>query len=129
MGIMTLDISTLLQLLFCVVAVGMSIFYGWYACKIHQVEVPKDNVPWLIHQFWFNFLGAAIGWVATWAVLGSVLVCAKDNCPNSISLSSVTLFLVAFIGITGHLPTSLVGLIGGLKEFVDKLLTAIGGKA
>jgi hypothetical protein len=128
LGIMNFDTSSLWHWAFCAVALAMSLFYGWYACQIFEVTASGKPTSWRVHQFWFNFVGAAIGWVAAWALLGAVLSCASGSCTNSVSLSSVALFLVAFLGITGHLPMSLVGLIGGLREFVAKLLSVIGGK-
>ncbi len=125
---MKFDFSSYLHWLYLLIAFAMSFYYGYFACKIHEVNDSGKSAHWKVHQFWFNFLGAAVGWVAMWAVLGSLLVCATVNCTNSISISSALLFILAFFGVTGHLPISLYGLIGGLKEFVAKLLSVIGGK-
>jgi hypothetical protein len=125
---MKFDLSSWLHWLYFIIAFGMSCYYGYFACEIHGVDKQNKSTHWKVHQFWFNFLGAAVGWLAMWAVLGSVVVCATGNCTNSISISSALLFILAFLGVTGHLPMSLFGLIGGLQEFVAKLLSVIGGK-
>lgn len=125
---MSFDISSPWQWLYSGVAFGMSVFYGWYACQIFEVADAGKPSSWRVHQFWFNFAGSAVGWVAAWALLDSVLACASGGCANSISFSSVALFVLAFLGVTGHLPMSLYGFIGGLREFVAKLLSVIGGK-
>jgi hypothetical protein len=125
---MNFDTSSPWHWLFVAIAVGMSLFYGLCACRIFHVPCEGEKNAWHIHQFWFNFLGSAVGWVATWALLGAVLACASAACGNTISLSSVALFLLAFLGVTGHLPMSVFGLIGGLKEFVARLLSVVGGK-
>lgn len=126
---MNFDASSPWHLVFVAVAFGMSLFYGLFACKIFNVLTQGEKVPWRVHQFWFNFLGAAVGWVAAWATISAVLSCASTGCENAISLSSVALFVLAFLGVTGHLPMSIVGLVGGLQEFVAKLLSVLGGKS
>lgn len=114
--------------LFSIVAIGMSIFYGLRACEIFNVST-KDRMPsWRFHQFWLNFLGSGVGWVATWAVLRATVECASAECSLSLSSSAVALFFLAFIGVTGYLPATIVGAIGGINEFVSKLLALIGGK-
>lgn len=126
---MKFDYSSLLHRLYFATAFGMFFYYGYFACEIHEVDPKGKSKHWKVHQFWFNFVGAAVGWVAMWTVLGSLFVCANGNCTDSISVSSALLFILAFLGVTGHLPMSLYGLIGGLKEFVSKLLSVIGGKS
>ena len=121
--------SSLWHWLYVLVAFSASVFYGWYACDIFEVSYTCKPKAWRVHQFWFNFAGSAVGWVAAWALLDTVLACASSACANSISFSAVALFFLAFLGVTGHLPMSLYGLIGGLKEFIAKLLSVIGGKA
>jgi hypothetical protein len=127
---MNFDVNFSWDMLYAFFALGMSIFYGLYACIVFDVINYKCRAwQWRFHQFWFNFLGAAIGWVAAWSILGSVLKCLDGNCTNSITPSSVLLFFLAFIGVTGHLPMSVMGLVGGLREFVAKLLSVISGKS
>lgn len=125
---MTFDPSSAWHWLYCLVALTASFVYGRYACRIFEVDDKAKHWSWHAHQFWFNFLGSTIGWVAAWAVIGSVLSCGQGRCSDTISFSSVVLFFLAFLGITGHLPVSLVGLIGSLKELVTKLLSSVGGK-
>jgi len=125
---MNLDITSPWHWLFACVATGMSVFYGWSACEIFSVSNKGKPRSWRFHQFWLNFLGAAVGWVAAWAVLGSVVDCATAKCDLSVAPSAIALFVLAFLGITGHLPAALIGLVGGINELVSKLLALIGGK-
>lgn len=114
--------------LFAVVAIGMSIFYGLRACEIFSISTTDRKRSWHFHQFWLNFLGSVVGWVAAWAILRSAVECASADCILSVSPSAVSLFFLAFIGVTGYLPATIVGAIGGVNELVAKLLAFIGGK-
>jgi len=125
---MNFDSSSLWHWLYFLVALAMSVFYGLSACAIFSVPTEKRPTSWRFHQFWLNFLGSGIGWGAAWALLSSVLACGSGSCPLSVSASAVLLFFLAFLGTTGHLPAAIVGLIGGINEFVAKLLALIGGK-
>ena len=117
-----------LPALFAAVAIGMSVFYGLRACEIFSVSLSDRKPSWRFHQFWLNFLGSGVGWVAAWAVLRATVECASADCALSVSPSAVSLFFLAFIGITGYLPATIVGAIGGVSELVSKLLALIGGK-
>jgi hypothetical protein len=128
LGVTIMSTTLALSVLYCVVAFAMSLFYGLRACEIFTV--PTENRPrsWRIHQFWLNFLGSAVGWVAAWAVLQATLECASTPCSLSLSPSAIALFFLAFLGVTGHLPVTVVGAIGGVSKLIDYLLSLIGGK-
>ena len=125
---MPFDFTSAWHWLFACVCLLLSVFYGCSACEIFNVSKEDRPLSWRIHQFWLNFLGAAVGWIAAWALLGSVLECNLLKCNLSIAPSSAALFFLAFLGITGHLPATIIGLVGGVTEFVSKLLALIGGK-
>lgn len=114
--------------LFTIIAIGMSVFYGLRACEIFSVSTTDRKTSWRFHQFWLNFLGSGVGWVAAWAVLRATVECASADCALSVSPSAVSLFFLAFVGVTGYLPATIVGAIGGINELVSKLLALIGGK-
>jgi len=125
---MHFDPSSLWHWLFGCAALAMSLFYGWSACAIFSVTKEGRPSSWRFHQFWLNFLGAAVGWLAAWALLGSVLECNSSKCTLSVAPSAIALFFLAFLGVTGYLPAALVGLVGGISELVSKLIALIGGK-
>jgi hypothetical protein len=114
--------------LFVLVAIGMSVFYGLRACEIFSVSTTDRKWSWRFHQFWLNFLGSGVGWVAAWAVLRASVECASADCALSVSPSAVSLFFLAFLGVTGYLPATIVGAVGGINELISKLLSLIGGK-
>lgn len=95
---------------------------GLYAVFCFEIfsEPTKDRpLSWIIHQVWFNALGAATGWAACW-LLGQRL---RDG----VLLDGWTLayFLLAFIGVTGHMPRTVVGLVLAPGTLFDKV---VGGK-
>lgn len=83
-----------------------------------------QNLPWLVHQFWLNFLGSAVGWIALNAIKDDVIasMCQTSKL-GTISVSDVLLFFAAFVGITGHMPAAIVGAVAGIKEIASKLLS------
>src|SRR5713101_1458001 len=50
----------------------------------------------IMHQVWFNFVGSAFGWAALYYVLRTGLW--------DFELKHFVALLIAFVGITGHLP-------------------------
>ena len=94
----------------------MSYFYGLRACEIFSVSVEGRKNSWHVHQLWLNFLGSLVGWVAAWALLRALVACAAEACSLSVTPSAVLVFFLAFIGVTGHLPAAVVGLVGGVSE-------------
>jgi len=87
------------------VAVIGSLAYGFVAPTIFGV-VPKQTrwrIAWW-HQFWFNSVGAAIGWIAGWAVIVRWLGCHAFVCKDEPGAWTIVLAAAAFVGVTGHLP-------------------------
>ena len=101
----------ILTIAYAVVAVGFSLFRGWYAvtilvtdngakltCRSERKTVPKEkwhHWSWWVHQIFINFTGSLIGWAAAYYLI----------CHGKIeSLADVFLLLVALAGIFGFLP-------------------------
>jgi hypothetical protein len=93
---------------FLVIATIASIFYSWKAHDIHlwphsaDVEL-KMKTSWWIHQYWLNFVGCAIGWVAAYYFI----FCRLLSHDFSFELKDIFPVLVALLGITGLLPYTL----------------------
>lgn len=94
----------------------VSILYGLFCYEIHEMRRPKFGAN-VAHQTWFNFIGAAIGWVAGW-FLGTRVLDGKFD------WAVVGLLMVTIVGITGHLPKTIVGLVLApeflFKKMVEK---------
>ena len=77
----------------------------------------------MLFQFWFNFAGAAIGWIAGYAVY----LRFSDPPQGGLGWFDVVLALTGALGITGHLPMTLAGIAGTptvLAEYMRKKLTS-----
>jgi hypothetical protein len=106
---------------FGLLAFAASAFYGASACSIFDVSTTGKRWPWKLHQFWLNFAGSAVGWIALWSLLPGVIGCLTQACSANISWSDGGVFFLAFVGITGHLPVVVVGLAMSVKEIASKI--------
>jgi hypothetical protein len=83
-------------------ALVVSALYGYFAVRVFQVARPTKNIPWGIHQFWFNFVGALAGWAALWVLAPETWL--EPSPTVTVTWGSAALAVVAFAGVTGHLP-------------------------
>jgi len=100
---------------FLVAAIG-SVFYAKWAFAIFSVNTADKHWAWKVHQVWFNLLGSATGWAALWFLYLSL------NTQGLFNLWNLGLLLLAFVGITGHLPKTIVGLVLAPGEIFSKAL-------
>jgi hypothetical protein len=110
-----------LTLIFGFIGLGASVFYAWKAYDIFTVNTAGKPQAWHAHQRWFNFVGAVLGWMAMWFVARKVYSCLAVMCPGHLDWSDAALIAVAFVGITGHPPYTLGGLLEGLRVLALKL--------
>jgi len=91
------------------------------ACDVFAVQ--SDNRPWAwwVHQFWFNFVGSLFGWAALWFLARKVWLCISTSCPAQLDLSDGLAIFMAFVGITGHLPYAVAGVLQGIRELAGKV--------
>ncbi len=106
-----------LNWIFVIFGLLFSVFYGLKACDAFGVNSKEKPWAWHIHQFWFNFLGCGIGWCVAWLLTLRLWGNVLDFHP----WSDLGLILVAFIGITGHLPYAISGILSGLKLLALKI--------
>ncbi len=111
-------------------AIIWSIGYGLFAIRIFfkkdQVDATKSAHPsWKIHQFWLNFLGSIVGWIITYFLLSRIEYLWESDYSYTISFADVFSFLLAFIGITGFLPMTVVGLVNAVSSLAEKIIELI----
>jgi hypothetical protein len=122
---------------FITFASALSVFYAVFAVKIFLPALRRDNADrrahralctWWVHQIWLNFLGSAVGWVCLWFVAVK-LVPQFERAPDLVSFGweHAALALVAFIGVTGYLPFTVVNLAVGLGTLMKAVGEKVGG--
>jgi hypothetical protein len=116
-----MSLSLWLRLPFWAVALLFIAFYGWKARDIFQVERDHESWAYLAHQSWFNFAGSLCGWAAFWLEAVRISWYASSGAKLEFGLSDAALGILAFIGMTGLLPTTIVGLIQGIRDLAGKV--------
>jgi len=106
---------------FSVLGLGMSLFHGLAAINIFNVQAPPKARVWKFHQFWFNFCGSVSGWVALWFLLQKIAIGLSAPAAVSPQLSDAALFFLAFIGVTGYLPFSVITAVESVREIAAKI--------
>lgn len=105
-----------------ILGAAFTLFYGLRAIEIF-VDPPPSNKPlsWRFHQFWLNALGSAVGWVALLFLLARVFPCFEVACSAALTALDTVLFFVAFVGVTGYLPATVVGIVSSIGAIVGKI--------
>ena len=106
-------------LIFLIIGTLFGIFYaalGDEIGDIYNVDRGRDTekirhlkdmpIPLRLERFWHRFAGVFIGWMLMWALLDKRIAAFSDN-PHFTELGfpDLILFLLAYIGINGRLPT------------------------
>jgi hypothetical protein len=103
-------------------ALAFSLFFGFKATDIFEVATAGKSRAWKFHQFWLILVGSASGWIALWFVARKAYFCSQEGCPTRPSFWYGIMLFIAFIGITGFLPITVVGIIQGIKELSAKVI-------
>ena len=106
---------------FWILGLGMSLFHGLNAINIFNVPAPPKERVWKFHQFWFNFCGSVSGWIALCFLLHKITLSLCAPATVSPQLADVALFVLAFIGVTGYLPFSVLTGVQGVREIATKI--------
>ena len=112
--------------IFWTVALIASVLRGKYATEIFFQKNDHDNckksAPCKWHQRWLNFVGSFVGWIALWALVQKYYDCASQVCSVSPTMWHIFAALVAFVGITGYLPMTIITPLASLGNSIDKLV-------
>ena len=104
-------------------AIIMSVFWGVRGLHMSLIKNWKDQTSklgyffWLSYQLIFNFVGSFAGWICFYVLL----VRAQSKLPDlsGFHLSDFILFLLSLLGLTGHLPQTLYGLVVSIGKFAE----------
>lgn len=108
---------------FVLVGTAFGAFSAWKAFDGFNVRTDHKPRAWWIHQIWFNFLGAWVGWGCAWLLAARLAPCVLDfecRACQGLSWSDAVLGLVAFLGMTGHVPLAAFGWLKGLERLALK---------
>ena len=98
---------------FIVLALEFSVFYGARAIEIFLnteetiFEHFNNKISWRFHQWWLNFIGSAVGWVALGYLIFYRFGCSIDCEVVELQLVDIGIFIFAIIGITGYIPNTI----------------------
>ncbi|MBI5591355.1 MAG: hypothetical protein HY881_12820 [Deltaproteobacteria bacterium] len=102
----------------------MSLYWGfrggwmeYWKCKQLMNREPTlfTSFVWITYQFIFNFVGSVMGWCCTYVLIDRI----QNNFPMSLNISDFVLFFISFLGITGHLPQSLYGIVVSIGSLMN----------
>lgn len=105
--------------LFWGVAIVASSLYGAFAIQIF-VGSKTFPRPWVWHQRWFNFFGSMVGWLAAWLIILRHCGWPITTCVGPTDGWDLVGALIAFLGMTGHLPFTIMGLAEGVRLLAAK---------
>jgi hypothetical protein len=105
---------------FWCLAFGCSGFFGFACFRIWPDDDPgdekrKERRTWLIYQYALNAFGSIVGWVVLRALIDRVGERTIDGI-------DFLLAAIAFIGLVGWLPFTVLGVAKGLTDLAKKAL-------
>jgi len=105
----------------------MSLFWGIraiYFVLIKQLKDEADKIAMyprtsfvlvhVVYQFLFNFIGSFAGWFCFY-----ILLVKAYSSLLSFTSSNLILFLISLLGLTGHIPQTLYGLVVSIGKFEE----------
>lgn len=119
------------QILFLIVGLFFSFFYGLRSYFLftrltvdaETRELYEKTLTYKIHNFFVNFTGSAIGWIALYLVYNDLLAPGFGAfSAGKINLGHVFLLFIALMGIWGILPHTFWGLASSAKYMAEKAL-------
>jgi len=81
---------------------------------VNEPHGTRYTMPYLIYQTWFNFAGAAVGWIAIIVLYNDLSAQATGKMVSALTWSHWGLGLVGLAGAAGWLPRTLSGLVASL---------------
>jgi hypothetical protein len=83
------------------------------------VKHADKPAAWKFHQFWLNFAGSLAGGLTLLVAVRRVCLVITST-HDAFKMTDFMLFL-AFVGVTGFLPFSVVSFIQGIRDIVGKV--------
>src|SRR5438128_683644 len=112
--------SPIIKYLYGFIAVSVSIFYGVRGLNIFNVGTQDWSKSEWCHQIWLNFVGSIAGWAVLFPIVVKLYRLIATDTAADFGIWDGIAFLIGFVGITGHLPVTILPLI----EQVPKAIAA-----
>jgi len=115
-----------------IIAVLMSIFWGTrvlHASLLVDWRKQMSRLGYfyeISYQFIFHFVGSFAGWTCFYFLL--IRTQNKVSEPTNFDMSDFILFLFSILGLTGHLPQTLYGLVVSIGKFAEAGTSKILGE-
>lgn len=110
------------DLIFLLVGLCFSVFYGFWCMEIWNPEMKeKLKEMQLFHQRWFNFFCSVVGWIILFLLYKSVASFPLSEIVSRLYWQHVILIIIASLGVTGHLPSTLWSLSRAPRELSEYL--------
>ena len=114
------------EVAFWSLAVIVSGFLGRFCFEIHTLDRSAFKWPAKVQQVWLNSVGAFVGWIALWFLVrqwwGVWRLSFAPAVSVQMTVSDFGLALIAFIGISGYLPFTVVGAIQTFVALVHRVV-------
>lgn len=102
------------------IAISFSVLVGFVAKFNFQIG---GHPVLAVYEFWINFSGAAIGWLALYSYLLLLLQLPLLD----ITFAHIVLLLFGLYGIVGFLPRLLINVLDALGRITSTILNKITG--
>ena len=80
---------------------------------------------WGIHMFVFNFVGSLAAWACLYILIARIESVGGAYNALAFGWSDLGLFVFAVIGITGHLPQALYGIVTAFGKLAESIANRI----
>jgi hypothetical protein len=108
--------------LYALIALLFSCFYGWKAIEILTDVDPKViRGARLYHQRWLNFLGSVAGWICLWFVIKKISLAIWDGGELTGGWLELGLAIVGFVGVTGYLPYVVITIVDSIGKVIGHI--------
>lgn len=111
------------DLIYLIVSVVISIFYGIFAEKIFLREKQYRELALCkkIRKFIIHFFGTAIGFSILYFLIKKAMFCLSTNQYNE-SMVDVLLLIIALLGVSGFIPDVAYKIKEGADNIVGKII-------
>lgn len=124
------SVTLFLRLHWLWLAVAFSLFWGFHGSYFFAGKISR---PWvgsilrITYHFVFNFVGSFTGWACLYVLVFRLN--GQALWTREFTGGDVTLFLLSFLGLTGHLPQTIYGMVQAVELLAKKAIERLAGES